>query len=203
MSKTSAAAKYLIQADPILAQVIRRVREPVWKLETDYFRSLVEAIISQQLSGKAADTIIGRFEKLFKKLPFTPKDILKLDKEQIRGVGISYGKVSYIQDVAEKALDQTLNFEKLLTLPDEDVIKHLIQVKGIGRWTAEMFLMFSLGREDVFSYGDQGIKNAMQKLYKLKKPPTPKQAEKISAKWKPYRSWACRYLWRSLELEEA
>lgn len=193
--------KYLSKVDPILAKVIKKVQKPIWELETDYFRSLVEAIINQQLSDKAADTIIGRFNKLLKKHPYTPMEVLALDKEKIRGVGISYGKASYLHDLAGKTREKVLRFEQIRTYSDEDVIEHLIQVKGIGRWTAEMFLMFSLGREDVFSYGDQGLKNAIQRLYKLEKHPTPKQADKISSKWRPYRSWACRYLWRSLDLE--
>lgn len=201
-SKPPDVIKHLTLTDPMLAKVIAKIVKPIWKLETDYFRSLVESIISQQLSGKAADTIIGRFNKLFKKLPYTPEDISKLDKEKIRGVGVSYSKASYILDLAQKTLDKTVNLKQIETLADEDVVTHLIQVKGIGRWTAEMFLMFALGRQDVFSYGDQGLKNAIQKLYKLKNPPTQKQAEKISTKWKPYRTWACRYLWASLELTE-
>lgn len=193
--------KHLLKVDPILTQVIKKVQRPTWELETDYFRSLVEAIINQQLSDKAADTIIGRFNKLFEKHPYSPGDVLSLDKEQIRGVGISYGKASYLHDLARKTLDKILDFNMIKKLEDEEVVKHLTQVKGIGRWTAEMFLMFSLGREDVFSYGDQGLKNAIKRLYKLKKHPTLKQAEKISSKWRPYRTWACRYLWRSLDLE--
>lgn len=192
---------HLKKVDSVLAKVIKQVPKPAWELETDYFRSLVEAIINQQLSDKAADTIIGRFNTLFKKLPYSPRDVLKLDKEKIRGVGISYSKASYLHDLAQKILDKSLDFERIDELSDEEVVVHLTQVKGIGQWTAEMFLMFSLGRENVFSYGDQGIKNAIKKLYKLKDLPTPKQAEKISSKWKPYRSWACRYLWRSLDLE--
>jgi DNA-3-methyladenine glycosylase II len=193
--------EYLKVVDPVLIKIILLVPRPTWELETDYFRSLVESIISQQLSGKAADTITRRFEKLFAKIPYTPVDILKLTDEGIRAVGISYGKVSYIKDLAKKTLEKALDFERIHTFSDEEVIVHLTQVKGIGRWTAEMFLMFSLGREDVFSFGDQGLKNAIEKLYKLRKPLNHKKAEQISARWRPYRTWVCRYLWRSLEIE--
>lgn len=193
--------KFLAQADPVLGEVIYKVPRPAWKLEKDYFRSLVEAIINQQLSDKAAGTIIGRFNQLFKALAYTPKHVLGLDQEQIRSVGISYSKASYLHDLASKIIDKQINIEELGELDDETVVERLTQVKGIGRWTAEMFLMFSLGREDIFSYGDQGLKNAIKKLYKLKKHPTSQQAEKISRKWRPYRSWACRYLWASLELK--
>jgi len=194
--------KYLLKADPILAKIIHLVPRPIWKLETDYFRSLIEAIINQQLSDKAANTIISRFNRLFKKHPYSPRNVLALDKEKIRGVGISYGKAAYLHDLAQKTIKKVLDFERIQNLADEEVIVHLTQVKGIGRWTAEMFLMFSLGREDVFSFGDQGLKNAVKRLYKLKNHPTPKQAEKIFRKWRPYRTWACRYLWASLELKD-
>jgi len=106
-----------------------------------------------------------------------------------------------VKDLAQRTKDGRLKIKILDKLSDEEVAKELIAVKGIGQWTADMFLMFSLGRDDVFSYGDQGLKNAIKKLYQLKSHPTLKQAEKISSKWKPYRSWACRYLWASLELE--
>jgi DNA-3-methyladenine glycosylase II len=193
--------KYLIKNDPILASVISRVDMPIWKLESNYFKSLVEAIINQQLSDKAADTIIGRFNQVIKIHPYKPADILKLDKEMIRSAGISYSKAGYILDLAGKVYKGELNLEEISILENEKVIEALISVKGIGRWTAEMFLMFSLGREDVFSYGDLGLKNAIKILYRLKSPPTEKQAEKISSKWRPYRSWACRYLWASLDLD--
>jgi DNA-3-methyladenine glycosylase II len=160
----------------------------------------VEAIINQQLSGKAADTIFKRFVALFpgKKFP-TPKDVLAMPTAKMRKCGLSKMKVSFLKDLSKKILDGTVNFRKMPAWTDEEVIEHLTEVKGIGRWTAEMFLMFSLGREDVFSYGDLGLRNAMQKLYKLKAHPTPKQAEKIVAAWKPYRSLASRYLWANVD----
>jgi DNA-3-methyladenine glycosylase II len=198
---------HLSKNDPILAAAIKRAGRIIhqWNAvgkRRNHFKALVVAIINQQLSGKAAATIQKRFEKLFapKKFP-TPEDVLKMPTARLRKVGLSGMKVSFIKDLARKVLDGTVNFRAMPRWSDEEVIEHLTQVKGIGRWTAEMFLMFSLDRDDVFSYGDLGLRNAMQKLYKLRKHPTPAQAEKISAAWKPYRSIASRYLWASLEVE--
>lgn len=130
------------------------------------FTDLCETIVGQQLSVKAAKTIYKRFEELFKG-EITPEKILKMDKEKMRACGISYSKVSFIKDLSEKVLSREVVFENLEKLSDDEVIKYLVKVKGIGPWTAEMFLMFSLGRENVFSYGDLGLKNAIRRNYKL------------------------------------
>lgn len=203
MTKKADPIDYLRTIDPTLAKVIVKVPRPEWHAYSDYFQALVESIISQQLSTKAGDTIVRRFIKLFGvgKFP-TPRQVLHIDAEKVRGAGLSYAKIRYIKDLAQHVEDKKLHLHKINNMQDEEIIEHLIQVKGIGRWTAEMFLMFALRREDVFSYGDLGLRNAMQKLYKLRNHPTPKQAEKISNKWKPYRTWACRYLWKSLEIKE-
>lgn len=197
---TTDPAIYLQTVDPVLVPIIQKAPKPTWQPRADYFKSLVEAIINQQLSGKAANTIIGRFNKLFPDLPYSPERILRLSDETIRGVGISYSKVSYIKDLAEKVRSQTLNFAQIHTWDDEAVIQHLTQVKGIGRWSAEMFLMFTLAREDIFSFGDQGLKNAIMRLYKIEKPLTQEKATRISDIWRPFRSWACWYLWQSLDM---
>lgn len=164
------------------------------------FEALVEAIVSQQLSVKAADTIFARFVALTpgKKFP-TPREILKMPAAKMRKCGLSKMKASFIKDLAKKTLDGSLDFKHMDTMSDEEVIEHLVSVKGIGRWTAEMFLIFSLHRDDVFSYGDLGLRNALRKIYKLRNAPTPAQAERITAKWKPYRSLGSRYLWASLK----
>lgn len=164
------------------------------------FEALVEAIVSQQLSIKAADTIFNRFAALTpgKKFP-TPREIIKMPAVKMRTCGLSKMKVSFIKDLAKKTLDGSLNFKTIGRLTDEEVVEHLTSVKGIGQWTAEMFLIFSLRRDDVFSYGDLGLRKAMQRIYKMKKPPTPRQAEKITSKWKPYRSLGSRYLWASID----
>lgn len=185
--------------DPILHAAAPHDLAIAHWLEEDLFVALCESIISQQLSIKAADTIFGRFKKLFPKGNITPKKTLKLSVEQMRGVGMSYGKASYVLDLAQKVHSEELILKNLHDLEDEMVITELTKVKGIGRWTAEMFLMFALRREDVFSYGDLGIRKGIQKLYKLKKEPTPRQAETIAKKWIPYRSYACKILWKSLE----
>jgi DNA-3-methyladenine glycosylase II len=197
---------HLRKRDPILAVVIKQATDRIHAWDSaprpNHFKALVIAIINQQLSGKAAATIEKRFEMLFRPKRFpAPEDVLKMPTARLRKVGLSRMKVSFIKDLARKILDGTVDFRAMKKWSDEEVIEHLVQVKGIGRWTAEMFLMFSLNRDDVFSYGDLGLRNAMQKLYKLRKHPTPAQAEKITAAWKPYRSLGSRYLWASLDLE--
>ena len=191
---------HLKKRDPILRAIIEGIKLREITVTRGPFEALVTAIVSQQLSVKAADTIFARFAALTpgKKFP-TPGEILKMPATKMRTCGLSRMKVAFIKDLAKKTLDGTLNFKTIDRLTDEEVIEHLTSVKGIGRWTAEMFLIFSLCRADVFSYGDLGLRNAMRKIYKMKRPPTPRQAEKIAARWKPYRSLGSRYLWASLK----
>src|SRR3990167_296588 len=195
------AVAHLKKHDAVLAKVITKI-PPLEERSVggNYFLDLIETIISQQLSIKAADTIWKRFQALFPKNEITPEAVMQIDTEKVRGAGISYQKISYIKDLAKHLAESGLVFEQFDIMTDEEIITELVKVKGIGQWTAEMFLMFSMGREDVFSYGDLGIRKAMQKLYEFRKEPTQKQAEKIAEKWRPYRTIACRYLWRSLEL---
>ncbi len=192
---------HLSKNDPVLAPIIKGVKLQKLgsKASAEYFETLVEAIVSQQLSVKAADTIFARFAALApgKKFP-TPREILKIPKAKMRKAGLSGMKVDYIRDLSKRVLDKSLDLKKIDLLGDEEVIAHFVHVKGIGRWTAEMFLMFSLGRDDVFSYGDLALRNAMQKLYNMKTTPTPAQAAKIAARWSPYRTLGSRYLWASL-----
>jgi DNA-3-methyladenine glycosylase II len=199
--------KYLILADPVLGAVIGKIKLPKAKPRANHFQSLVEEIISQQLSGRVADVITERFVRLFKnqkpERPFPkPKNVLRMLDENIRAAGLSYQKIGYIKNIARAVENRELVFEKLKDCENEEAIEILTKIKGIGRWTAEMFLMFTLGREDIFSYGDLGLKNAMQRLYGLRKHPSKKTAERISKKWKPHRTLACRYLWASLELNQ-
>ncbi len=157
---------------------------------------LVESIISQQLSNKAADTIYNRFLALFgNKFPLT-KQLLDIDLEKLRSAGMSYSKGQYIKNIAKAFRDGELVIEKIIKLSDEEVIKELTKIKGIGKWTAEMTLIFTLKREDVFSIGDAGLKRAIKNLYNLEKD---SEILKLSQKWKPKRSHASWYLWRSLE----
>jgi DNA-3-methyladenine glycosylase II len=194
---------HLKKSDPILKVAIEEIKLREFAGRADargYFEALVEAIVSQQLSIKAADTIFARFAALAPGRTFpTPREILKMPAAKMRTCGLSKMKVSFIKDLAKKTLNGSLDFKTIDVLSDEEVIEHLTSVKGIGRWTAEMFLIFSLRRDDVFSYGDLGLRNAMQRIYKMKKPPTPRQAETITARWKPYRSIGSRYLWASLD----
>lgn len=189
--------------DPLLFAVLEHILSWDDPLErSDYYVSLCQSIISQQLSGKAADTIIARFETLLGN-NVTPDTVLQVSEEQLRAAGMSWSKVRFLRALAE-AIQQGVfgeeGLEGLDGLENEEVIVRLTKVKGIGRWTAEMFLMFTLKREDVFSYGDLGLKRAIQKLYGFKKEPTPKQIAKLEKHWSPYRTWACRILWKSLEL---
>ncbi len=186
--------------DPILGTIIaqRKISPP--KKQSNHFRALVMSIVSQQLSGKAADTILKRFIALFpgKRFP-TPEDVLKMSTSKMRKSGLSKMKVSFLKDLSRTIVKKKINLKTLQKLSNEEIIEQLVLMKGIGQWTAEMFLIFSLNRDDVFSYGDLGLRNAIRNIYKLKAHPTKIQAEKISSKWKPYRSIACRYLWASLD----
>lgn len=190
------------KADKKIHKILSNMDFERWKKvireEEDYFINLTRSIIGQQLSGKVAATIIGRFENLFPKKKIDAKYLLKLSDKILRGVGMSYSKASFIKDLAKKTLSGDVSFKNINKLSDEDVIKHLIQVKGIGPWTAEMFLMFSLARPNIFSHKDLGLNRAIQKLYGFKKPPTLKQVEKIIKKWEPYKSFASFALWESL-----
>lgn len=165
----------------------------------DPFYSLLELIISQQLSVKAADTIVQRFVDVFAEDGITPEKVLQIPLEQLRSLGISWSKAQYLKNIAEAVIAGSLKFEMLPALSDEEVITVLTAIKGIGRWTAEMFLMFTLGRPDVMSYGDVGLQNAIQRLYGFKEKPTQAEMEIISNQWKPYRTYACKLLWKSLE----
>jgi DNA-3-methyladenine glycosylase II len=192
------AINHLSDADPILRAIIERVGAYKIEYGPPEFHSLAEAIVYQQLNGKAAVTIFNRFADLAGK-PVTPQGILKLSDAQLRSVGLSKQKSSYLRDMAERALNGQLDFSKLHELPDAEVISHLTQVKGVGVWTAQMFLMFTLRRPNVLPTGDFGVQMAIKKHYKKRKLPNPVQMQKIAKAWEPYRSVACWYLWRSLD----
>jgi 3-methyladenine DNA glycosylase/8-oxoguanine DNA glycosylase len=194
------AIHHLRKSDPVLAAIIQQVGPFRMEYAPPEFASLAEAIVYQQLNGKAAVTIFQRFTELAGE-PLTPAGILKLTDQQLRSVGLSKQKSSYLKDLAAKAAAGTLDFSRLQELPDEEVIQHLTQVKGIGVWTAHMFLMFSLRRPDVLPTGDYGVQVAMKKHYRKRKLPKPKDMEKIARAWAPYRSFACWYLWRSLDIK--
>lgn len=191
-------AKHFQKVDPLLAAQIPKAGKVELKKSEDFFESLCESIVSQQLSIKAADTIYARIKALLPDSKITPAEIYKLDTEAARGAGMSYSKIAYIKDLADKVLKKEIHLKNLEKLNNEAVIAELIKVKGIGRWTAEMFLMFALAREDIFSVGDLGLRNAIKKIYNLENP-TLDEIEQVSLKWAPFRTYACITLWRSLQ----
>jgi DNA-3-methyladenine glycosylase II len=194
------AVNHLKKADPVLRAIIEQVGPCRMEFSEPEFCNLAEAIVYQQLNGKAAVTIFNRFVELAGD-PLTPEGILKLSDEQLRGVGLSKQKSAYLKDLSAKTAAGLLDFAKLPELSDEEVIKHLTQVKGIGEWTAHMFLMFSLGRPNVLPTGDYAVQVAIKKHYKKRKLPKPDVMEKIAKSWAPYRSVACWYMWRSLDIK--
>jgi len=193
------ALTHLKNCDPVLRLIIERVGPFRMEFGEPQFHSLAEAIVYQQLNGKAAATIFQRFADLAGE-PLTPEGILKLSDGQMRGVGLSKQKSSYLKDMAERAIRGELDFARLPEMTDDQVIKHLTQVKGVGVWTAHMFLMFTLRRPNVLPTGDFGVQMAIKKHYNKRKLPKPAQMEKIAKPWEPYRSVACWYLWRSLDI---
>lgn len=186
--------------DARLAAVIQTYPQPTFRPHTDYYRELVESIISQQLSVKAAATIYRRFVDSFGHIP-QPDEILARDDSQLRAVGLSGQKTRYIKDLAAKVLDGSVQFDHLDRLSNDEIIAELTAVKGVGEWTVHMFLMFCMGRFDVLPVGDLGIKNAMQQLYDLPALPTPADIARIAdeQRWRPYESVASWYLWQSLD----
>jgi DNA-3-methyladenine glycosylase II len=196
------ARRVLMRRDPILGAAIKRIGVcgMAERQRSDHLSALIGAIVSQQLSTKAAATIFGRFVSLFPENQISSAAaIAALDDAALRGVGLSGQKVGYLRDLCARIADGRLRLEDLEDLPDELVIERLTAVKGFGRWTAEMFLMFRLHRPDVLPVGDLGIVNAVRKLYGLRKQPDPKRLHKIGEAWRPYRSVASWYLWQSLK----
>lgn len=205
------AILHLKKVDPVMAAIIEKVGPFRMSKDEPSFASLAEAIVYQQLHGKAAATIFKRLTDLTG-LPLTPEGVLKLSEEQMRSAGLSKQKLSYLRDLAAKTQSREVDFSAFGVLPDEEVIRQLTKVKGIGVWTAHMFLMFSLQRPDILPVGDLGIQMAIRKHYLSKarngnskrrkfKPLKAKQMEKIAKCWAPYRSVACWYLWRSLDVK--
>lgn len=197
-AKIRAVLNHFQKTDPILFSIAKRVDiEQIESRETeDYFHSLCHEIIGQQLAKNAACAIFDRFKKLFASERITPEETIKLTEETIRNVGASWSKAKFIKDLAQEVVDGTLNLKDLTRLDDSQVVKNLTKVKGIGPWTAQMFLMFTLGREDIFSHGDLGLRKAMVKLYSLNENATQDEIEEITKKWSPYRTYACQMLWK-------
>jgi DNA-3-methyladenine glycosylase II len=195
------ARRLLVRRDPVLGAAIKRIGPCALasRQRNDHLSALVGAIVSQQLSTKAAATIFGRFLALFPggEIPGAAA-IAAIDDGALRGVGLSGQKVGYVRDLCGRIADGRLRLDELDALPDDDVIERLTSVKGFGRWTAEMFLMFRLHRPDVLPADDLGIVKAVQKLYGLRKTPDAKRILRIGEAWRPYRSVASWYLWQTL-----
>jgi DNA-3-methyladenine glycosylase II len=203
MTKNSFATAdaHLKQADPVMAQLVRQHGPFELEPRSDYYFALVSSIIGQQLSVKAAASIKKRFVDLFDGVFPKPEQILELDNETLRGIGFSYAKANYVKDLAQHILDGRLLIEKLPELSNEEIIKELVAVKGIGEWTAHMFLIFALNRLDILPVGDLGVRNGIRQLYGFADLPTPDEIVKLATNnnWHPYESVAAWYLWRSLD----
>jgi DNA-3-methyladenine glycosylase II len=195
------AVAHLKRVDSILGDVIDRVGSYAITRRPERFHSLVRAIIFQQLAGRAAQTIFDRFVKAVggKRFP-TPALLLAASDEVLRGAGLSRGKMSYIRDLATHVNNRTLDFHRHSRMTDDEIIADLTRVRGIGRWTAEMFLMFNLHRPDVLPVDDLGVRNAVGRLYKISPAPTAKALREFGERWRPYRSVASWYLWQSYNI---
>ncbi len=193
------AVAHLRASDPVIAAIIARVGPVKMTLRRADFWSVARAIVFQQLNGKAAETIWNRLEKAAGGV-VTPESVLKLSEAEMRACGLSRQKLSYVRDLATRTAAGEIGFERMPRWSDAEVIEHLTRVKGVGVWTAHMFLIFALGRPDVLPTGDFGIRAAMKKHYRMRKMPNPKRMEQVAKAWRPYCSVACWYLWRSLDV---
>lgn len=196
------AARYLSRTDAILSPIVEQYGIATFQPHTRYYQALVENIISQQLSVKAAAAIVKRFLDLFPGTDFpSPTDIVTLDIETYRTAGLSRQKATYIRDLANKVLTHVIAFDELPNKTNDQIIAELTQIKGVGVWTVHMFLMFCMGRLDVLPVGDLGIKNGIKKLYGFEEIPSPEEITHLSEinKWSPYQSVASWYIWRSLD----
>jgi DNA-3-methyladenine glycosylase II len=195
------AILHLKQADPVLLRLIEEVGPcRIRYLEPD-FEALAKAIVYQQLSGKVASTIFGRLAAAAGNGRVTPESLLRLSTPTLRGVGLSRQKIAYLRDLAQKTDAGELDFQALRRLTDKKVMERLTGIKGIGAWTAHMFLIFALRRMDVLPSGDLGIRAAVKKAYALEKLPEPREIDEMGRAWRPYASVASWYLWRSLETD--
>lgn len=195
------ALRHLRRSDPVLAEVIRRVGPFRLTPRRGRFQSLVRSILAQQISTAVARSMLKKLEARLAPSKLTPESLDRLSFDDLRAIGLSRQKASYLQDLTAKVLDRSVRLHRVHRLTDEEIIDELIQVKGIGRWTVQMFLIFCLGRPDVFAPDDFGLRSAIQKLYGLPELPKRAESEEIAAPWRPHATVASWYLWRSLELE--
>ena len=195
-----AARTHLLRADPVMRDIVRRVGPFTLRVRGRPYESLMRALLYQQLAGPAAAAIERRFLDLYGGRQPEPDELLRTPPERLRDAGVSRQKASYLYSLAEHAKNGGLDARRLARLPDEDVIAEVTQVKGVGRWTADMLLMFSLGRPDVLPVGDLGVQRSMMEAYGLESLPDPEEMEAIAEPWRPYRSAASWYLWRRTDL---
>ena len=187
----------LLKTDKKMRVLINEFGRPDYNLKHDYFQSLLRSIVFQQLSGKAAQTIYERFVNLIpKNSNLCPNEVLKLDKDEMRKAGLSFQKINYVHNLSDYFENNSFQKKDVERMTDEKIIKELIQIKGIGQWTIDMFLMFTLNRPDILPYKDLGIQKGIMKILNMKNHPTKKEMENCSSKWRPYRTIACWYLWR-------
>ena len=187
----------LLKRDKKMQILINRFGRPDFNLRQDYFKSLLRSIVFQQLSGKAAQTIYERFVNLSpENSNFCPNEVLKLDKDEMRKAGLSFQKIDYVRNLADYFENNSFQKKDVERMTDEEISRELIQIKGIGQWTVDMFLMFTLNREDILPCKDLGIQKGIKKILNMKNLPSKKEMENCSRKWRPYRTIACWYLWR-------
>jgi DNA-3-methyladenine glycosylase II len=194
-----------LKKDKLLKKVIAQTGAIKLKKDTDLYLSLMRAIVGQQLSVKAANTIWGRFISMFPDQYPHAEVVLRTDDEMLRNVGLSYQKAGYIKNIAQFSLEKTLDYKKLKKMTDDDLIEYLVQIKGVGRWTVEMILMFNLNREDIFPKDDLGIQTAMINIYGCHAPRKKDffaAMDALAEKWRPYRTLACMHLWKFKDMKK-
>ena len=192
------AIEELGRLDPALAGLLQQLEPIEITLQEDFFVSIASAIVGQQLSNRVAEVLWERLTALLED-GVTPSNLQSLDDEQLRGIGISYAKIKYLKALSTAVLDRTLELDRLHTLDDDEIVRQLTRIKGIGPWTAEMFLIFSMGRTDVFSVGDGGLQRAVKWLFQMEQIPGKDELIRISDRWRPYRTTAALYLWRAID----
>ena len=198
----AAAIRHLHQNDPVLGDVIRRVGSFDLKPRRGRFESLVRSILAQQISTAVARSMLKKLQQRVAPSRITPESLSRLSVEELRAIGLSRQKGSYLLDLAQKVRERSVRLHQVHRMSDEEVIEELLPVKGIGRWTVQMFLIFCLGRVDVFAPDDFGLRTALQRLYELPELPKRAHAEELATPWHPYATVASWYLWRSLELSD-
>ncbi len=193
---------HLRKSDPVLSRLITRHKIPPIELRKDLYGALIRSIIFQQISGKAGASILKKFKGLYGNSIPTPKEFLSTPEKKVKSAGISPQKYSYLVDLSERILDGRLELKKFHRMDNDSVVTELDEVRGIGRWTAEMFLMFVLGRTDVLPVDDLGLQKGLRKVYGLRTLPSEERFRKIASRWHPYCTIACLYLWRSMDAPE-